>query len=80
MRPRRSPPPPAGVGELLRHPELYAVGAALFRAALTGVLGERTASGAWSEADARRVGAMITAENARRVYRLPAAGAPVGED
>ncbi|MFH9226983.1 amidohydrolase family protein [Streptomyces lydicus] len=61
-------------------PELYAVGAALFRTALTGVLGEWTASGAWSEADARRVGAMIAAENARRVYRLPAAGAPAGEN
>ncbi|MER7153162.1 amidohydrolase family protein, partial [Streptomyces lydicus] len=60
-------------------PELYAVGAALFRTALTGVLGEWAASGAWSEADARRVGAMIAAENARRVYRLPAAGAPAGE-
>ncbi|MFI0150270.1 hypothetical protein ACH4OO_04990 [Streptomyces lydicus] len=56
------------------------MGAALFPAALTGVLGEWTASGAWSEADARRVGAMIAAGNARRVYRLPAAGAPVGED
>ncbi|MEU9123352.1 amidohydrolase family protein [Streptomyces sp. NPDC048506] len=55
-------------------PELYVVGSALFRTALAGVLGEWTASGAWSEDDARRVGAMIAAENARRVYGLPAHG------
>lgn len=52
-------------------PELYVVGSALFRTALATVLGDWTASGAWSEADARRVGAMIAADNARRVYGLP---------
>ncbi|MGX1759043.1 amidohydrolase family protein [Streptomyces lydicus] len=52
-------------------PELYVVGSALFRTALTTVLGDWTASGAWSEEDARRVGAMIAADNARRVYGLP---------
>ncbi|MFE3881507.1 amidohydrolase family protein [Streptomyces lydicus] len=52
-------------------PELYAVGSALFRTALATVLGDWTASGAWSEEDARRVGAMIAADNARRVYGLP---------
>ncbi|MFF4607070.1 amidohydrolase family protein [Streptomyces sp. NPDC001339] len=52
-------------------PELYVVGSALFRTALAGVLGEWTAAGAWSEEDARRVGVMIAAENARRVYGLP---------
>ncbi|TJZ56984.1 amidohydrolase [Streptomyces piniterrae] len=53
-------------------PELYTVGSALFRTALTSVLGDWTASGAWSAEDAGRVGAMIAAENARRVYQLPA--------
>lgn len=57
-------------------PELYTVGSALFRTALAGVLGDWTAGGAWSEADARRVGAMIAADNARRVYGLPADGPP----
>ncbi|MDT0454131.1 amidohydrolase family protein [Streptomyces sp. DSM 41527] len=52
-------------------PELYVVGSALFRTALATVLGDWTASGAWSEEDARRVGAMIAADNARRVYGLP---------
>ncbi|MFI1302160.1 hypothetical protein [Streptomyces sioyaensis] len=35
------------------------------------VLAEWTAAGAWSADDARRVGAMIAADNARRVYGLP---------
>ncbi len=52
-------------------PELYVVGSALFRTALSGVLGDWTADGAWSREDARRVGAMIAAGNARRVYGLP---------
>ncbi|MFI0710159.1 amidohydrolase family protein [Streptomyces inhibens] len=51
-------------------PELYVVGSALFRTGLAAVLGAWTASGAWSETDARRVGAMIAADNARRVYGL----------
>ncbi|MFF7233858.1 amidohydrolase family protein [Streptomyces sioyaensis] len=51
-------------------PELYVVGSALFRTALAAVLGDWTASGAWSADDARRVGAMIAADNARRVYGL----------
>ncbi|GAB7029830.1 amidohydrolase family protein [Streptomyces sp. NPDC021749] len=55
-------------------PELYVVGSALFRTALAEVLGGWTASGAWSSDDARRVGAMLAAENARRVYGLGAAG------
>ncbi|WP_310724540.1 amidohydrolase family protein [Streptomyces sp. N2A] len=55
-------------------PELYVVGSALFRTALSEVLGAWTASGAWSADDAHRVGAMLAAENARRVYGLGAAG------
>ncbi|MFH8552870.1 amidohydrolase family protein [Streptomyces celluloflavus] len=51
-------------------PELYVVGSALFRTALAAVLGDWTATGAWSAADAGRVGALITADNARRVYGL----------
>ncbi|MFJ9848319.1 amidohydrolase family protein [Streptomyces sp. NPDC101150] len=58
-------------------PELYLVGSVLFRTALASVLGDWTASGAWSADDARRVGAMIAADNARRVYGLPA-GPPSG--
>ncbi|MCP3817023.1 amidohydrolase family protein [Streptomyces sp. A3M-1-3] len=49
-------------------PELYVVGAQLFREALTRLLTGWAGTGAWSTADARRVGAMIAAENARRVY------------
>ncbi|MEU4846575.1 amidohydrolase family protein [Streptomyces gilvosporeus] len=56
-------------------PELYLVGSVLFRTALAAVLGDWTATGAWSAADARRVGAMIAADNARRVYGLDAATA-----
>ncbi|MFI7098994.1 amidohydrolase family protein [Streptomyces sp. NPDC050161] len=51
-------------------PELYTVGSALFRTALHTVIGDWTASGAWSQDDARRVGAMIAADNSRRVYGL----------
>ncbi|MGP3923231.1 amidohydrolase family protein [Streptomyces sp. 8N616] len=51
-------------------PELYVVGARLFREALTGLLAGWTAAGAWSHGDAARVAAMICADNARRVYRL----------
>ncbi|WP_241777965.1 amidohydrolase family protein [Streptomyces sp. CT34] len=51
-------------------PELYLIGSALFRTALGSVLGAWTQSGAWSAPDARRVGAMVAAENARRVYGL----------
>ncbi|WP_455354985.1 amidohydrolase family protein [Streptomyces sp. SYSU K217416] len=49
-------------------PEVYVVGAQLFREALTRLLSGWVVSGAWSAADAERVGAMIAAENARRVY------------
>ncbi|MFF5424093.1 MULTISPECIES: amidohydrolase [unclassified Streptomyces] len=52
-------------------PELHVVAAHTFRSALTRVLGEWVGDGAWSPADARRVAAMLAAENARRVYRLP---------
>ncbi|MEV4434931.1 amidohydrolase family protein [Streptomyces sp. NPDC049585] len=51
-------------------PELYVVGAELFRRALSRLLGDWVAEGAWSAADAGRVAAMVAADNARRVYRL----------
>lgn len=52
-------------------PELYVAGAGAFRGAVRDVLGGWVADGAWAAADARRVAAMVAADNARRVYRLP---------
>ncbi|GHF30702.1 amidohydrolase [Streptomyces mashuensis] len=49
-------------------PELYVVGAELFRRGLRHVLGAWVAEGVWAAADAQRVAAMIAADNARRVY------------
>jgi hypothetical protein len=51
-------------------PELYVVGAALFRDALTRLLAGWVTEGAWSAADACRVAAMVGADNARRLYGL----------
>ncbi|GAA2807317.1 amidohydrolase family protein [Streptomyces showdoensis] len=51
-------------------PELHVVAASIFRGALSRVLGEWVADGAWSRADAQRVAGMLAADNARRVYRL----------
>ncbi|MGW1891818.1 amidohydrolase family protein [Streptomyces sp. NPDC002004] len=51
-------------------PELYVVGARLFRTALEELLGEWVRDGSWSLRDARRVADMIAAGNARRVYGL----------
>ncbi|WP_431954721.1 amidohydrolase family protein [Actinacidiphila sp. bgisy167] len=52
-------------------PELFVTGAAAFRGAVDEVLGGWVAEGAWSAADARRVAAMVAADNARRLYGLP---------
>jgi len=52
-------------------PELFLVGAAQFEAALDVVLGEWTAGGAWSAADASRIAVMLRSANARRLYALP---------
>ncbi|MGW0735927.1 amidohydrolase family protein [Streptomyces sp. NPDC002851] len=49
-------------------PELYVVGARLYREALDALLTGWVASGAWSEADAVRVAGLIGAGNAERVY------------
>ena len=45
-------------------PELYVVGARLFREALTGLLTHWVAEGAWSRRDARRVAALLGAGHA----------------
>jgi uncharacterized protein len=51
--------------------ELHYLGATGFRRDLAAVTGAFVADGAWSAADAGRVGQLIGAANARRVYRLP---------
>ncbi|MFC7307660.1 amidohydrolase family protein [Streptomyces monticola] len=49
-------------------PELYVVGAHLFREALAELTTALVASGAWSRPDADRVANMIASGNAQRVY------------
>jgi predicted TIM-barrel fold metal-dependent hydrolase len=56
-------------------PELYHLGTLLFRRALSDLLREGLAEGAWTEDDARRVAGLIGSGNARRAYRLDE-GAP----
>ncbi|WP_445400191.1 amidohydrolase family protein [Streptomyces sp. LE64] len=51
-------------------PELYVVGARLFRTAVEHVLGEWVRDGSWAYPDARRVALMLASGNARRVYGL----------
>ena len=51
-------------------PELHYLGAAGFRRDLASVTGAFVSDGAWSAADARRVGSLVGSANARRVYRL----------
>jgi len=51
-------------------PELYHLGALLFRRGLGRVLAEGVAEGSWTERDAARVAEMIASGNARRAYRL----------
>jgi predicted TIM-barrel fold metal-dependent hydrolase len=51
-------------------PELHYLGATGFRRDLARVTGAFVADGAWSAADAGRVGHLIGTGNARRVYRL----------
>jgi predicted TIM-barrel fold metal-dependent hydrolase len=53
-------------------PELHYLGATGFRRDLARVTGGFVADGAWSAADADRVGHLVGAANARRVYRLDA--------
>jgi len=51
-------------------PELYYLGALLFRRALSDFLRAGLDGGEWTEHDAERVTRMTGAENARRVYRI----------
>lgn len=51
-------------------PELYYLGAVLFRRGLTEFLRAGVADDAWTAEDARRVARLIGSQNARRVYRL----------
>uniref|UniRef100_UPI0026094150 amidohydrolase family protein n=1 Tax=Trebonia sp. TaxID=2767075 RepID=UPI0026094150 len=53
-------------------PELYYLGALLFRQALSQFLQARLVLGDISVDDAERITRLIGAENARRAYRLPA--------
>jgi len=55
-------------------PELFHLGAVLFRRALSDVLLAGLADDAWCDADAVRIAEMAGAGNARRVYRLPELG------
>jgi uncharacterized protein len=52
-------------------PELYYLGATLFRQALSAFLSDRLAADDISTADAERITRLIGAENARRAYQLP---------
>lgn len=51
-------------------PELYHLGALVFRRALAELLDGRVAAGEWSAADAERLARMIGVDNAARVYGL----------
>jgi predicted TIM-barrel fold metal-dependent hydrolase len=53
-------------------PELYYLGATLFRDALSRFLSARLDSGDMKPDDAERLTRLVAAENAARVYRLPA--------
>ena len=53
-------------------PELHLLGSWLWRRAMSRVVGDWVARGDWSRDDAERVIRLVAAENARRVYRLPA--------
>jgi len=56
-------------------PELYYLGATLFRRALSGVLGAWVGDGECSTEDADRIAGMIGRDNALRIYRRAPAGA-----
>ena len=51
-------------------PELYLLGSLLFRRGLDGVLADLVDRDELSDADARRIGAQVAGENARRAYGL----------
>ncbi len=51
-------------------PELYHLGAVLFRRGLSDVLRSGLEEGAWTEEDAARIASLVGEQNARRVYGL----------
>jgi predicted TIM-barrel fold metal-dependent hydrolase len=51
-------------------PELYHLGALLFRQGLSGYLRSGIEDGAWTGRDAARIARLVGEDNARRVYRL----------
>jgi predicted TIM-barrel fold metal-dependent hydrolase len=51
-------------------PELYLLGSLLFRQGLDGVLTDLVRADELAEADAHRIGAMVSGDNARRAYGL----------
>jgi hypothetical protein len=53
-------------------PELYYLGATLFRRGLAAFLRSGVDDGAWTEGDAERIARQAAAGNARHAYRLPA--------
>ena len=53
-------------------PELYYLGALLFRQGLSGLLEELVDAGEMSDTDAEQLASLVCGANARRVYRLPA--------
>jgi predicted TIM-barrel fold metal-dependent hydrolase len=55
-------------------PELYHLGALLFRRGLAAFLDSGIEEDAWTAADAARVARLIGSQNARRVYRLTPTG------
>jgi hypothetical protein len=55
-------------------PELYYLGALLWRRATASVLGAWVEAGEWTEPEAIRVASMIGTQNAARVYRLDQPG------
>ena len=53
-------------------PELVYLGARMWRTAMAEVLGGWVTAGYWTESDAIRIAGLIAADNAARIYRLPA--------
>ncbi len=55
-------------------PELYYLGAMLFRRGLSGFLRAGLDDGAWTSRDAERIAGQVASGNARHAYRFPAPG------
>ncbi|GAA2344073.1 amidohydrolase [Streptomyces cuspidosporus] len=59
-------------------PELYVTGARLFARAMARLAAEWVADGVCTRPEARRIGALVAAGTARRIYRLDPAGSATG--